>query len=59
MANLNPPSLFEDGNLQSIFGILDPSGKGSITFKQYNEGQTLQLHFEKLFNFLFNIYIEN
>ena len=38
MANLNPPSLFEDSNLQSIFGMLDPSGKGSITFKQYNEG---------------------
>ena len=38
LANLNPPSLLEDNNLQSIFGMLDPSGKGSITYKQYLEG---------------------
>jgi hypothetical protein len=38
LANLNPPSLLEDTNLNSIFGMLDPSGKGSITFKQYYEG---------------------
>ena len=38
LANLNPPSLLEDTNLNSIFGMLDPSGKGSITFKQYFEG---------------------
>jgi len=37
LANLNPPSLFEDNNLQSIFGMLDPSGKGSITYRQYCE----------------------
>lgn len=37
LANLNPPSLIEDNNLQSIFGMLDPSGKGSITYKQYCE----------------------
>ncbi len=37
LANLNPPSLIEDNNLQSMFGMLDPSGKGSITYKQYFE----------------------
>lgn len=42
MANLYPPSLFEDQNLQSIFGMLDPQGKGHISFKQYYEAlQTL------------------
>lgn len=39
LANLNPPSLMEDNNLQSIFGMLDPSGKGAITYKQYCEGK--------------------
>ncbi len=37
-ANVNPPSLLEENNLESMFGILDPSGKGSITFSQYSEG---------------------
>ncbi|CAF0774954.1 unnamed protein product [Brachionus calyciflorus] len=37
MANLYPPCLFEDQNLQSIFGMLDPSGKGHITYRQYAE----------------------
>lgn len=38
LANLTPPSLIEDTNLQSMFGMLDPSGKGYITYKQYAEG---------------------
>ena len=36
-ANLPPPTLFEDANLHSMYGILDPSGKGSITYNQYCE----------------------
>ena len=43
LANLNPPTLFEDNNLQSIFGMLDPSGKGAITYKQYCEGKLILL----------------
>jgi hypothetical protein len=35
----NPPSLFEDTNLQSIFGMLDPSGKGYISHVQYIQGK--------------------
>ncbi|KAM4676774.1 EF-hand calcium-binding domain-containing protein 10 [Discoglossus pictus] len=29
------PCLFDDSNLDAVFGILDPSGKGYITGKQY------------------------
>jgi hypothetical protein len=36
--NVIPPSLLEEPNLESMFGILDPSGKGSINYKQYCEG---------------------
>ena len=43
LSNLNPPSLIEDTNLTSIFGMLDPSGKGFITFKQYFEGEYLDM----------------
>ena len=38
LANLTPPSLFDETNLQSIFGMLDPSGRGYITYNQYCEG---------------------
>lgn len=37
MANLYPPCLIEDQNLQSIFGMLDPSGKGFVSYRQYTE----------------------
>ena len=44
MANLYPPCLIEDQNLQSIFGMLDPSGKGHITYRQYSEAlKTLEI----------------
>ena len=43
-AGLAPPNLIEEANLQSIFGMLDPSGKGSITYSQYCEAmQTLAI----------------
>ncbi len=38
IASLNPPSLFEEQNLHSMYGMLDPSGRGSITYNQYCEG---------------------
>lgn len=38
VAGVQPPTLFEDQNLQSIFGMLDPAGKGHITYRQYVEG---------------------
>lgn len=45
LAAVNPPTLFEDQNLQSIFGMLDPSGTGTITFRQYAEGSIKRLTF--------------
>ena len=50
MASVQPPTLFEDQNLNSIFGMLDPAGKGYITFRQYMEGKKRTL---KTFNTLF------
>lgn len=38
IASLHPPSLFEEQNLHSMYGMLDPSGRGSITYNQYCEG---------------------
>lgn len=29
--------MIEDQNLQSVFGMLDPSGKGFISYRQYSE----------------------
>lgn len=37
VASLQPPTLLDEQNFQSIFGMLDPTGKGSITHKQYIE----------------------
>lgn len=35
------PCLFDESNINSIFGMLDPVGKGYITLQQYKEGETL------------------
>ncbi|KAL8575485.1 hypothetical protein ACOMHN_013036 [Nucella lapillus] len=31
------PCLFDESNITSIFGMLDPTGRGYISHKQYNE----------------------
>lgn len=33
------PCLFDDSNIQSIYGMLDPTNRGYITLKQYSEGK--------------------
>ena len=33
------PILFDDSNIKSIFGMLDPTQRGFITFNQYKEGR--------------------
>ena len=44
------PCLFDDTNIQSVFGMLDPTGKGYISHQQYLEGKrnymllTMSLH---------------
>ena len=32
------PCLFDESNIISIFGMLDPTGRGFISHKQYQEG---------------------
>lgn len=34
------PCLFDDSNIQSVYGMLDPTNRGYITVKQYNEALT-------------------
>ena len=62
-ANINPPTLFEETNIQSIFGMLDPSGKGHISYKQYIEGSIIILFLKfliiLLFLIIFNFNISN
>ncbi|CAL1527013.1 unnamed protein product [Lymnaea stagnalis] len=31
------PCLFDESNIRSVFGMLDPTGRGYITLKQYKE----------------------
>ncbi|XP_063444619.1 EF-hand calcium-binding domain-containing protein 10-like [Mytilus trossulus] len=37
---LDFPCLFDDTNIQSIYGMLDPTGRGFITLQQYMEALT-------------------
>lgn len=39
---LDFPCLFDDTNIQSIYGMLDPTGRGFITLQQYMEGITIK-----------------
>ena len=34
------PALFDESNIESIFGMLDPTTTGFITFEQYKEGRS-------------------
>ncbi|XP_072181585.1 EF-hand calcium-binding domain-containing protein 10-like [Diadema setosum] len=34
---MNYPCLFDDTNIESVFGMLDPTKKGHITLEQYRE----------------------
>lgn len=42
----NYPCIFDDSNVRSLFGMLDVTGKGFITYEQYKQGkiQFLTLH---------------
>ncbi|CAI9598411.1 unnamed protein product [Staurois parvus] len=37
LANLEYPCLFDESNVEAVFGILDPAGQGYITRTQYTE----------------------
>ncbi|XP_044177418.1 EF-hand calcium-binding domain-containing protein 10-like [Acropora millepora] len=34
----NYPCIFDDSNIKSLFGMLDVTGKGFITYEQYKQG---------------------
>ncbi|XP_033744963.1 EF-hand calcium-binding domain-containing protein 10-like [Pecten maximus] len=40
MTRLDYPCLFDDSNIQSVFGMLDPTNRGCVTFQQYSEALT-------------------
>lgn len=46
----NYPCIFDDSNVRSLFGMLDVTGKGFITYEQYKQGQFFCLYF--LFGFM-------
>lgn len=46
--NLDPPAHFEKGNIEAVFGMMDPTRRGIISFEQYKAGtiQTLRIKFK-------------
>ena len=36
------PCLFDDSNIQSVYGMLDPTNRGYITLRQYTEGKGME-----------------
>ena len=34
----NYPCIFDDSNVRSLFGMLDVTGNGFITYEQYKQG---------------------
>ena len=37
---LDYPCLFDDSNIESTFGMLDPTNRGYIKLQQYKEGES-------------------
>ncbi|BFZ10409.1 hypothetical protein BsWGS_13448 [Bradybaena similaris] len=36
-SSVNYPCLFDESNIRSVFGMLDPTGRGYVSLKQYHE----------------------
>ena len=48
----NYPCIFDDSNIKSLFGMLDVTGKGFITYEQYKQGlKTFLFTFSSAFAF--------
>lgn len=41
----NYPCIFDDSNVRSLFGMLDVTGKGVISYEQYKKGDLSYLHY--------------
>ena len=40
----NYPCIFDDSNVRSLFGMLDVTGKGFITYEQYKQGDVTNVY---------------
>lgn len=40
----NYPCIFDDSNVRSLFGMLDVTGKGFITYEQYKQGDVTNMY---------------
>lgn len=40
----NYPCIFDDSNVRSLFGMLDVTGKGFITYEQYKQGDVSYIY---------------
>lgn len=40
--NLDPPAHFDKTNIEAVFGMLDPTRRGVISFEQYKAGKQTQ-----------------
>lgn len=41
----NYPCIFDDSNVRSLFGMLDVTGKGFISYEQYKKGDLSYIHY--------------
>ena len=57
----NYPCIFDDSNVRSLFGMLDVTGKGFITYEQYKQGDLPYIYYSftvSLFNSLMKILLK-
>jgi len=47
----NYPCIFDDSNVRSLFGMLDVTGKGFITYEQYKQGDVSYMYYMQFYKF--------
>lgn len=52
---MNYPCIFDDSNVRSLFGMLDVTGKGYITYEQYKQGVLIQKRALWIFHVSFDV----
>jgi len=50
----NYPCIFDDSNVRSLFGMLDVTGKGFITYEQYKQGDLSYMYY----SFTMSLFLE-
>ena len=51
----NYPCIFDDSNVRSLFGMLDVTGKGFITYEQYKQGDLSYMYMYCSFTISFSL----